>query len=181
MSIFDERELPDLSHEDWAQMVAELKVRARNLLRDKREQGIGSDSLVQSTVRKLWEKAKFDPELWKSDDEFFAFAYRCMENHLKDKISRSKSTRRGGGYGRRELTDEAFRIDCHSELSVVDFHLDLMHFASRKDPLFARIIEHRVYCQMSKKEIAKIENCGLRKVSFVLDWWKNVIETNWAV
>lgn len=99
---------------------------------------------------------------WQGKTHFFAIGATVMRRILVDHARKVRSMKRGGGWERRQLTEEVtFQLSHDSDVVALD---DLLTTLAELNPRQAKIVELRFFGGMTMKEISAEMNLGLRTV-----------------
>jgi RNA polymerase sigma-70 factor (ECF subfamily) len=120
---------------------------------------LSSSSLVHQAYVRMVDQSRIN---WKGKTHFFAIGATVMRRILVDHARKVRSLKRGGGWERRQLTDEVtFQLSEDSDVVALD---DLLRTLANLNPRQARIVEFRFFGGMAMREIATEMNLGLRSV-----------------
>lgn len=126
-------------------------------------QKLSSSSLVHQAYVRMVDQSRVD---WQGKTHFFAIGATVMRRILVDHARKVHSLKRGGGWERRQLTDEVtFQLSDDRDVVVLDELLDTL---ADLNPRQAKIVELRFFGGMTMKEISAEMNLGLRTVE--KDW-----------
>jgi RNA polymerase sigma-70 factor, ECF subfamily len=120
---------------------------------------LSSSSLVHQAYVRMVDQSRID---WQGKTHFFAIGATVMRRILVDHARKVRSLKRGGGWERRQLTDEVtFQLSEDSDVLSLD---DLLKTLAELNPRQAKIVELRFFGGMTMREIATEMNLGLRTV-----------------
>jgi RNA polymerase sigma factor (TIGR02999 family) len=120
---------------------------------------LSSSSLVHQAYVRMVDQSRID---WQGKTHFFAIGATVMRRILVDHARKVRSLKRGGGWERRQLTDEVtFQLSDDSDVVALD---DLLKLLADLNPRQAKIVELRFFGGMTMREIATEMNLGLRTV-----------------
>lgn len=120
---------------------------------------LSSSSLVHQAYVRMVDQSRID---WQGKTHFFAIGATVMRRILVDHARKVRSLKRGGGWERRQLTDEVtFQLSKDDDVVALD---DLLKTLAQLNPRQAKIVELRFFGGMTMREIATEMNLGLRTV-----------------
>ncbi len=120
---------------------------------------LSSSSLVHQAYMRMVDQSRIN---WQGKTHFFAIGATVMRRILVDHARKVRSLKRGGGWDRRQLTDEVtFELSRDSDVVALD---DLLTTLAELNPRQAKIVELRFFGGMTMREIATEMNLGLRTV-----------------
>lgn len=120
---------------------------------------LSSSSLVHQAYMRMVDQSRIN---WQGKTHFFAIGATVMRRILVDHARKVHSLKRGGGWDRRQLTDEVtFELSQDSDVVALD---DLLVTLADLNPRQAKIVELRFFGGMTMREIAAEMNLGLRTV-----------------
>ena len=120
---------------------------------------LSSSSLVHQAYVRMVDQSRIN---WQGKTHFFAIGATVMRRILVDHARKVRSLKRGGGWERRQLTDEVtFQLSQDSDVVALD---DLLTTLADLNPRQAKIVELRFFGGMTMREIATEMNLGLRTV-----------------
>ena len=120
---------------------------------------LSSSSLVHQAYMRMVDQSRIN---WQGKTHFFAIGATVMRRILVDHARKVHSLKRGGGWDRRQLTDEVtFELSRDSDVVALD---DLLTTLADLNPRQAKIVELRFFGGMTMREIATEMNLGLRTV-----------------
>jgi RNA polymerase sigma factor (TIGR02999 family) len=120
---------------------------------------LSSSSLVHQAYVRMVDQSRIN---WQGKTHFFAIGATVMRRILVDHARKVRSLKRGGGWKRRQLTDEiTFRLSRDSDVVALD---DLLTTLAELSPRQAKIVEMRFFGGMTMREISTDMNLGLRTV-----------------
>ncbi len=120
---------------------------------------LSSSSLVHQAYMRMVDQSRIN---WQGKTHFFAIGATVMRRILVDHARKVRSLKRGGGWDRRQLTDEVtFQLSRDSDVVALD---DLLKTLAELNPRQAKIVELRFFGGMTMREIATEMNFGLRTV-----------------
>ena len=120
---------------------------------------LSSSSLVHQAYVRMVDQSRIN---WQGKTHFFAIGATVMRRILVDHARKVRSLKRGGGWERRQLTDEVtFQLSQDSDVVALD---DLLKTLAELNPRQAKIVEFRFFGGMTMREIATEMNLGLRTV-----------------
>ena len=118
-----------------------------------------SSSLVHRAYMRMVDQSRIN---WQGKTHFFAIGATVMRRILVDHARKVHSLKRGGGWDRRQLTDDVtFELSRDSDVVALD---DLLKTLAELNPRQAKIVELRFFGGMTMREIATEMNLGLRTV-----------------
>ncbi len=120
---------------------------------------LSSSSLVHQAYMRMVDQTRIN---WQGKTHFFAIGATVMRRILVDHARKVQSLKRGGGWDRRQLTDEVtFELSRDSDVVALD---DLLRTLADLNPRQAKIVELRFFGGMTMREISAEMNLGLRTV-----------------
>lgn len=120
---------------------------------------LSSSSLVHQAYMRMVDQSRIN---WQGKTHFFAIGATVMRRILVDHARKVHSLKRGGGWDRRQLTDDVtFELSRDSDVVALD---DLLKTLAELNPRQAKIVELRFFGGMTMREIAAEMNLGLRTV-----------------
>ncbi len=120
---------------------------------------LSSSSLVHQAYVRMVDQSRIN---WQGKTHFFAIGATVMRRILVDHARKVRSLKRGGGWERRQLTDEVtFQLTHDGDVMALD---DLLQTLADLNPRQAKIVELRFFGGMTMREIATEMNLGLRTV-----------------
>ena len=120
---------------------------------------LSSSSLVHQAYMRMVDQTRIN---WQGKTHFFAIGATVMRRILVDHARKVQSLKRGGGWDRRQLTDEVtFELSRDSDVVALD---DLLKTLADLNPRQAKIVELRFFGGMTMREISAEMNLGLRTV-----------------
>ncbi len=120
---------------------------------------LSSSSLVHQAYMRMVDQSRVD---WQGKTHFFAIGATVMRRILVDHARKVQSLKRGGGWDRRQLTDEVtFELSRDRDVVALD---DLLKTLAELNPRQAKIVELRFFGGMTMREISAEMNLGLRTV-----------------
>ncbi len=120
---------------------------------------LSSSSLVHQAYVRMVDQSRIN---WQGKTHFFAIGATVMRRILVDHARKVQSLKRGGGWERRQLTDDVtFQLSDDSDVVALD---DLLKLLADLNPRQAKIVELRFFGGMTMREIATEMNLGLRTV-----------------
>ena len=120
---------------------------------------LSSSSLVHQAYVRMVDQSRIN---WQGKTHFFAIGATVMRRILVDHARKVRSLKRGGGWERRQLTDDVtFQLSHDSDVVALD---DLLKRLAELNPRQAKIVELRFFGGMTMREIATEMNLGLRTV-----------------
>lgn len=120
---------------------------------------LSSSSLVHQAYVRMVDQSRIN---WQGKTHFFAIGATVMRRILVDHARKVRSLKRGGGWERRQLTDDVtFHLSHDSDVVALD---DLLKLLADLNPRQAKIVELRFFGGMTMREIATEMNLGLRTV-----------------
>ncbi|MGI9470750.1 MAG: sigma-70 family RNA polymerase sigma factor [Rubripirellula sp.] len=120
---------------------------------------LSSSSLVHQAYVRMVDQSRIN---WQGKTHFFAIGATVMRRILVDHARKVRSMKRGGGWERRQLTEEVtFQLSQDSDVVALD---DLLTTLAELNPRQAKIVELRFFGGMTMKEISTEMNLGLRTV-----------------
>ena len=110
---------------------------------------LSSSSLVHQAYVRMVDQSRIN---WQGKTHFFAIGATVMRRILVDHARKVRSLKRGGGWERRQLTDEVtFQLSRDSDVVALD---DLLKTLAELSPRQAKIVELRFFGGMTMREIA---------------------------
>lgn len=120
---------------------------------------LSSSSLVHQAYVRMVDQSRIN---WQGKTHFFAIGATVMRRILVDHARKVRSMKRGGGWERRQLTEEVtFQLSHDSDVVALD---DLLTTLAELNPRQAKIVELRFFGGMTMKEISAEMNLGSRTV-----------------
>ncbi len=120
---------------------------------------LSSSSLVHQAYMRMVDQSRIN---WQGKTHFFAIGATVMRRILVDHARKVQSLKRGGGWDRRQLTDDVtFELSRDSDVVALD---DLLKTLADLNPRQAKIVELRFFGGMTMREISAEMNLGLRTV-----------------
>ena len=120
---------------------------------------LSSSSLVHQAYMRMVDQSRIN---WQGKTHFFAIGATVMRRILVDHARKVHSLKRGGGWDRRQLTDEVtFELSRDGDVVALD---DLLTTLAELNPRQAKIVELRFFGGMTMREIATEMSLGLRTV-----------------
>ena len=120
---------------------------------------LSSSSLVHQAYMRMVDQSRIN---WQGKTHFFAIGATVMRRILVDHARKVRSLKRGGGWDRRQLTDEVtFHLHRDDDVVALD---DLLKTLATLNPRQAKIVELRFFGGLTMREIAAEMNLGLRTV-----------------
>jgi RNA polymerase sigma-70 factor (ECF subfamily) len=120
---------------------------------------LSSSSLVHQAYVRMIDQSRIN---WQGKTHFFAIGATVMRRILVDHARKVRSLKRGGGWERRQLTDEVtFQLTHDSDVVVLD---ELLEVLADLHPRQEKIVELRFFGGMTMREIATEMGLGLRTV-----------------
>ncbi len=120
---------------------------------------LSSSSLVHQAYMRMVDQSRIN---WQGKTHFFAIGATVMRRILVDHARKVRSLKRGGGWERRQLTDEVtFSLSDDDDVVALD---DLLKTLADLNPRQAKIVELRFFGGMTMREIATETNLGLRTI-----------------
>ncbi|WP_146520230.1 sigma-70 family RNA polymerase sigma factor [Stieleria varia] len=120
---------------------------------------LSSSSLVHQAYMRMVDQSQIN---WQGKTHFFAIGATVMRRILVDHARKVHSLKRGGGWERRQLTDEVtFELSHDADVVALD---DLLKQLVHLNPRQAKIVELRFFGGMTMREIAAEMNLGLRTI-----------------
>ncbi|TWU47787.1 ECF-type sigma factor [Rubripirellula reticaptiva] len=120
---------------------------------------LSSSSLVHQAYVRMVDQSRIN---WQGKTHFFAIGATVMRRILVDHARKVRSLKRGGGWERRQLTDDVtFKLSDDDDVVALD---DLLKTLAELNPRQAKIVELRFFGGMTMREIATEMNLGLRTV-----------------
>ncbi len=129
-----------------------------------------STSTIQATalVHEVYLRfARLDPAGIKDREHFMAMAATAMHQILTDRARRRKASKRGGG-GQLSLAFPSV-LGPGTVFDVLMIH-DLITRLSELDPRQARVVEMRIFADMTVQEVANV--LGISVATVEMDWRK---------
>jgi RNA polymerase sigma-70 factor (ECF subfamily) len=130
-----------------------------------------STSTLQATalVHEVYLRfARLDPDGIKDREHFMAMAATAMHQILTDRARRRNASKRGGGGGQISLAFPRV-LGPGTVCDVLLIH-DLITRLSELDPRQARVVEMRIFADMTVPEVAKVLSVSVATVE--MDWRK---------
>ena len=120
---------------------------------------LSSSSLVHQAYVRMIDQSRIN---WQGKTHFFAIGATVMRRILVDHARKVRSLKRGGGWERRQLTDEVtFQLNRDGDVVALD---ELLEVLAELHPRQERIVELRFFGGMTMREIAAEMGLGLRTV-----------------
>lgn len=120
---------------------------------------LSSSSLVHQAYMRMVDQSRIN---WQGKTHFFAIGATVMRRILVDHARKVHSLKRGGGWDRRQLTDEVtFELSRDDDVVALD---DLLQTLASLNPRQAKIVELRFFGGMTMREIATEMHLGLRTI-----------------
>ncbi|MDG2220674.1 MAG: sigma-70 family RNA polymerase sigma factor [Rubripirellula sp.] len=120
---------------------------------------LSSSSLVHQAYMRMVDQSQIN---WQGKTHFFAIGATVMRRILVDHARKTRSLKRGGGWERRQLTDEVtFQLSRDEDVMALD---DLLTTLAELNPRQEKIVELRFFGGMTMGEIATEMGLGLRTV-----------------
>ena len=120
---------------------------------------LSSSSLVHQAYVRMIDQSRIN---WQGKTHFFAIGATVMRRILVDHARKVRSLKRGGGWERRQLTDEiTFHLNHDSDVVALD---ELLEILAELHPRQAKIVELRFFGGMTMREISTEMGLGLRTV-----------------
>ena len=120
---------------------------------------LSSSSLVHQAYVRMVDQSRIN---WQGKTHFFAIGATVMRRILVDHARKVHSLKRGGGWDRRQLTDDVtFQLNRDSDVVALD---DLLKTLAELNPRQAKIVELRFFGGMTMREIATEMSLGLRTI-----------------
>ncbi|MGB7328461.1 MAG: sigma-70 family RNA polymerase sigma factor [Rubripirellula sp.] len=120
---------------------------------------LSSSSLVHQAYVRMVDQSRIN---WQGKTHFFAIGATVMRRILVDHARKVRSLKRGGGWERRQLTDDVtFKLSDDDDVVALD---ELLKTLAELNPRQAKIVELRFFGGMTMREIATEMNLGLRTV-----------------
>ena len=120
---------------------------------------LSSSSLVHQAYMRMVDQSRIN---WQGKTHFFAIGATVMRRILVDHARKTRSLKRGGGWERRQLTDDVtFQLSRDDDVMALD---ELLTQLADLNPRQAKIVELRFFGGMTMGEIATEMNLGLRTV-----------------
>jgi RNA polymerase sigma factor (TIGR02999 family) len=120
---------------------------------------LSSSSLVHQAYMRMIDQSRIN---WQGKTHFFAIGATVMRRILVDHARKVRSLKRGGGWERRQLTDEVtFQLHRDSDVVALD---ELLETLAELNPRQEKIVEQRFFGGMTMAEIATEMGLGLRTV-----------------
>ncbi len=140
---------------DWPAVYDRLRaLAASRLARERVGHTLTATALVHEVYLKL---ADADPARWGDPGHFFTAAAEAMRHLLVDHARARLTAKRGGGAGRRTLTDALATVATVAESADPDQVLALDHAVTRLDQLSpdaAAVVRLRFYAGLSVEQTA---------------------------
>jgi RNA polymerase sigma factor (TIGR02999 family) len=159
---------PDHGRSDllYEAVYAELRRLAGGLMqRERIEHTLQPTALVNEAFLKLVDQSRLR---WQNRAHFFGTAARAMRQVLVDHARRHLAQKRGGDRQRITLTDN-IGIAASASLDVLAVH-DALEKLAQKDHRMAKVVELRIFADLTGQEIAH-----------VLDVSPRTVESDWKV
>ena len=135
------------------------RLAGRFLQNEPMRQRLSSSSLVHQAYVRMVDQSRIN---WQGKTHFFAIGATVMRRILVDHARKVRSLKRGGGWERRQLTDEVtFQLSQDNDVVALD---DLLKVLSELNPRQSKIVELRFFGGMTMREIATEMSLGLRTV-----------------
>jgi len=120
---------------------------------------LSSSSLVHQAYVRMIDQSRIN---WQGKTHFFAIGATVMRRILVDHARKVRSLKRGGGWERRQLTDDVtFQLNRDSDVLMLD---ELLAQLAELHPRQEKIVELRFFGGMTMREIAAEMGLGLRTV-----------------
>ena len=120
---------------------------------------LSSSSLVHQAYMRMVDQSRIN---WQGKTHFFAIGATVMRRILVDHARKVHSLKRGGGWDRRQLTDDVtFELSRDSDVVALD---DLLKTLANLNPRQTKIVELRFFGGMTMREISTEMSLGLRTV-----------------
>ncbi len=120
---------------------------------------LSSSSLVHQAYVRMVDQSRIN---WQGKTHFFAIGATVMRRILVDHARKVRSLKRGGGWERRQLTDEVtFQLNRDGDVVALD---ELLEVLAELHPRQEKIVELRFFGGMTMREIATEMGLGLRTV-----------------
>ncbi|MEM1070834.1 MAG: sigma-70 family RNA polymerase sigma factor [Planctomycetota bacterium] len=120
---------------------------------------LSSSSLVHQAYMRMVDQSRIN---WQGKTHFFAIGATVMRRILVDHARKTRSLKRGGGWERRQLTDDVtFQLSRDDDVMALD---ELLTQLADLNPRQAKIVELRFFGGMTMGEIATEMDLGLRTV-----------------
>lgn len=120
---------------------------------------LSSSSLVHQAYMRMVDQSRIN---WQGKTHFFAIGATVMRRILVDHARKVHSLKRGGGWDRRQLTDDVtFELSRDSDVVALD---DLLQQLASLNERQAKIVELRFFGGMTMREISAEMSLGLRTV-----------------
>ena len=120
---------------------------------------LSSSSLVHQAYMRMVDQSRIS---WQGKTHFFAIGATVMRRILVDHARKVHSLKRGGGWDRRQLTDDVtFELSRDGDVVALD---DLLNTLANLNPRQAKIVELRFFGGMTMREISTEMKLGLRTV-----------------
>lgn len=118
---------------------------------------LSSSSLVHQAYMRMVDQSQIN---WQGKTHFFAIGATVMRRILVDHARKNRSLKRGGGWERRQLTDEVtFQLSRDEDVMALD---ELLTTLAELNPRQEKIVELRFFGGMTMGEIATEMGLGLR-------------------
>ena len=118
---------------------------------------LSSSSLVHQAYMRMVDQSQIN---WQGKTHFFAIGATVMRRILVDHARKTRSLKRGGGWERRQLTDEVtFQLSRDEDVMALD---ELLTTLAELNPRQEKIVELRFFGGMTMGEIATEMGLGLR-------------------
>ncbi len=120
---------------------------------------LSSSSLVHQAYVRMIDQSRIN---WQGKTHFFAIGATVMRRILVDHARKVRSLKRGGGWERRQLTDEVtFQLNRDDDVVALD---ELLEVLAELNPRQEKIVELRFFGGMTMREISTEMGLGLRTV-----------------
>jgi len=120
---------------------------------------LSSSSLVHQAYVRMIDQSRIN---WQGKTHFFAIGATVMRRILVDHARKVRSLKRGGGWERRQLTDEVtFQLNRDGDVVALD---ELLEVLAELHPRQEKIVELRFFGGMTMSEIATEMGLGLRTI-----------------
>ena len=111
---------------------------------------LSSSSLVHQAYMRMVDQSRVS---WQGKTHFFAIGATVMRRILVDHARKVRSQKRGGGWERRQLTDEVtFHLSHDSDVVALD---DLLDTLGELNPRQAKIVELRFFGGMAMRNLMR--------------------------
>ncbi|WP_146596883.1 ECF-type sigma factor [Novipirellula galeiformis] len=135
------------------------RLAGRFLQHEPMRERLSSSSLVHQAYMRMIDQSRIN---WQGKTHFFAIGATVMRRILVDHARKVRSLKRGGGWGRRMLTDQiTFELSRDDDVVALD---DLLNTLVTLNQRQARIVELRFFGGMTMREISTEMNLGLRTI-----------------